>query len=131
MENREQEQPIMQSERAPRSYGTGAYEPARGTSCAQVQATDVTIEMIDLQRVRDHFVWSVFNTVYMNICCLGLLALSYSVESRDHKQRGDMRGAKKQASRSRSLNIATTVLSILTVIIIFTLFFNGILTLKP
>ncbi|KAE8606974.1 hypothetical protein XENTR_v10010951, partial [Xenopus tropicalis] len=94
-------------------------------------ATDVTIEMIDLQRVRDHFVWSVFNTVYMNICCLGLLALSYSVESRDHKQRGDMRGAKKQASRSRSLNIATTVLSILTVIIIFTLFFNGILTLKP
>uniref|UniRef100_A0A6I8S6K6 Uncharacterized protein n=1 Tax=Xenopus tropicalis TaxID=8364 RepID=A0A6I8S6K6_XENTR len=65
---------------SPRSYGTGAYEPARGTSCAQVQATDVTIEMIDLQRVRDHFVWSVFNTVYMNICCLGLLALSYSVE---------------------------------------------------
>nr|XP_014352941.1 PREDICTED: interferon-induced transmembrane protein 3-like [Latimeria chalumnae] len=30
---------------------------------------------------RDHLLWSIFNTIYMNFCCLGFLALVFSVKS--------------------------------------------------
>ncbi|KAE8606973.1 hypothetical protein XENTR_v10010950 [Xenopus tropicalis] len=117
MANREQEQPIMQSERAPRSYGTGGYEPVRGTTSPQVQATAVTIEIMDLQGERDHLVWSVFNTAYMNICCLGLLALVFSVKSRDRKILGDSNGAQSYGSSARAANIVASLLSIVAYII--------------
>lgn len=29
---------------------------------------------------RDYMIWSVFNTIYMNLCCLGFVALAYSVK---------------------------------------------------
>lgn len=29
---------------------------------------------------RDHLLWSVFSTVYLNLCCLGFLALVHSVK---------------------------------------------------
>uniref|UniRef100_A0A452FE70 Uncharacterized protein n=1 Tax=Capra hircus TaxID=9925 RepID=A0A452FE70_CAPHI len=35
--------------------------------------------------VPDHIVWSLFNTIFMNWCCLGFVAFAYSVESRDRK----------------------------------------------
>ena len=30
--------------------------------------------------VPDHIIWSLFNTVYMNWCCLGFVAFAYSVK---------------------------------------------------
>ena len=33
---------------------------------------------------RDHIVWSLFNTLFMNICCLGFVAFAYSVEVGGH-----------------------------------------------
>ena len=33
---------------------------------------------------RDHIVWSLFNTLFMNICCLGFVAFDYSVEVGGH-----------------------------------------------
>lgn len=29
---------------------------------------------------RDHLIWSIFNTIYMNFCCLGFVALAFSVK---------------------------------------------------
>lgn len=29
---------------------------------------------------RDHLLWSVFSTIYLNLCCLGFLALVHSVK---------------------------------------------------
>lgn len=29
---------------------------------------------------RDHLLWSVFSTLYLNLCCLGFLALAYSIK---------------------------------------------------
>lgn len=29
---------------------------------------------------RDHLIWSVFSALYLNLCCLGFLALAYSVK---------------------------------------------------
>ncbi|OCT83907.1 dispanin subfamily A member 2b isoform X4 [Xenopus laevis] len=80
------------------------------------QSTVITVED-DEPPVRDHLVWSIFNTVYMNFCCLGFLALVFSVKSRDRKNVGDKQGAMSYSSTARGLNIATTILFILTFII--------------
>nr|DBA17344.1 TPA: hypothetical protein GDO54_002809 [Pyxicephalus adspersus] len=86
-----------------------------------IQSTVVTI-MPEGPPVRDHFIWSLFNAMYMNFCCLGVLALVFSVKSRDRKVLGDKNGATSYGSTARSLNIAATVLSILFIIIAIVIF---------
>ncbi|KAF0876601.1 IFM1 protein, partial [Crocuta crocuta] len=61
----------------------------------------------------DHIVWSLFNTIFMNWCCLGFVAFAYSVKSRDRKMVGDMIGAQTYASTAKCLNIWALVLGIL------------------
>uniref|UniRef100_A0A8P0P9P7 Interferon-induced transmembrane protein 1 n=1 Tax=Canis lupus familiaris TaxID=9615 RepID=A0A8P0P9P7_CANLF len=63
--------------------------------------------------VPDHVVWSLFNTVFMNWCCLGFMAFSYSVKARDRKMAGDLTGAQSFASTARCLNIWALVLGLL------------------
>uniref|UniRef100_A0A8C6CMQ8 Interferon-induced transmembrane protein 1 n=1 Tax=Moschus moschiferus TaxID=68415 RepID=A0A8C6CMQ8_MOSMO len=72
--------------------------------------------VIDIQTEnpgRDHIVWSLFNTLFMNICCLGFVAFAYSVKSRDRKMVGDITGAQSYASTAKCLNIWALVLGIL------------------
>ncbi|XP_058382023.1 interferon-induced transmembrane protein 3-like [Diceros bicornis minor] len=63
--------------------------------------------------VPDHVVWSLFNTIFMNWCCLGFVAYAYSVKSRDRKMVGDMTGAQSYASTAKCLNIWALVLGII------------------
>ncbi|XP_053058653.1 interferon-induced transmembrane protein 1-like [Acinonyx jubatus] len=63
--------------------------------------------------VPDHIVWSLFNTIFMNWCCLGFVAFAYSVKSRDRKMVGDVIGAQTYASTAKCLNIWALVLGIL------------------
>lgn len=35
--------------------------------------------------VPNRAVWSLFNTLFLDICCLGFIACAYSVKSRDRK----------------------------------------------
>ena len=42
--------------------------------------------------VPNHVVWSLFNTLFMNSCCLGFIAVTYSMKSRDRKMVGDLTG---------------------------------------
>ncbi|XP_040264999.1 dispanin subfamily A member 2b-like [Bufo bufo] len=111
---------------APPRYESPSYEPLkeevefRSYPGQNVQSTVVTI-MPDGPPVRDHLIWSLFNTMYLNFCCLGLLALVFSVKSRDRKLYGDKNGAASYGSTARSLNIASTVLAILSVIILITI----------
>ncbi|XP_048401529.1 dispanin subfamily A member 2b-like [Stegostoma tigrinum] len=83
----------------------------------------------NVSSVRDHFLWSMFNFFYLNFCCLGSMALVFSVKSRDRKVVGDVEGAKNYGSTSRSLNIASTTLSILVIIIIIALLIGGIISI--
>ncbi|XP_012863904.1 interferon-induced transmembrane protein 3, partial [Echinops telfairi] len=62
--------------------------------------------------VPDHVVWSLFNTVFLNIFCLGFVAFAYSVKSRDRKMVGDMIGAQSYASTAKCLNICALVFSL-------------------
>nr|XP_012311490.1 interferon-induced transmembrane protein 1 isoform X1 [Aotus nancymaae]XP_021532680.1 interferon-induced transmembrane protein 1 isoform X1 [Aotus nancymaae] len=39
--------------------------------------------------VPDHIVWSLFNTLFMNWCCLGFIAFAYSVKGQEDGRRPD------------------------------------------
>ncbi|XP_008852668.1 interferon-induced transmembrane protein 3-like isoform X1 [Nannospalax galili] len=68
--------------------------------------------------IPDHVVWSLFNTLFMNFCCLGFIAYAYSVKSRDRKMVGDMTGAQAYASTAKCLNISALVLNIIMTIVV-------------
>ncbi|XP_045150020.1 germ cell-less protein-like 1 [Echinops telfairi] len=76
-------------------------------------------------RVPDHVVWSLFNALFLNCCCLGFVAYAYSVKSRDRKMVGDMIGAQSHASTAKYLNIFCTVLSLLGILIFVILLATG------
>nr|XP_005895186.1 PREDICTED: uncharacterized protein LOC102279167 [Bos mutus] len=73
---------------------------------------------------RDHIVWSLFNTLFMNICCLGFVAFAYSVEV-DQKMVGDITGAQSYASTAKCLNVWALVLGLLLTITFITVFGTG------
>uniref|UniRef100_A0A8C6SGM0 Uncharacterized protein n=1 Tax=Neogobius melanostomus TaxID=47308 RepID=A0A8C6SGM0_9GOBI len=66
---------------------------------------------------KDHFVWSLLSFIYCNPCCLGLVALIHSIKARDRKVLGDIEGAHNYASTARTLNIISTVLFCIYVVI--------------
>lgn len=70
---------------------------------------------------RDYVVWSLFNFVFLNCCCLGFLALFYSIRSRDHKIIGDVEKANHYGRKAKSMNTAALIMSIF--FIIFTITF--------
>ncbi|XP_029412671.1 interferon-induced transmembrane protein 3-like isoform X2 [Nannospalax galili] len=39
--------------------------------------------------IPDHVVWSLFNTLFMNFCCLGFIAYAYSVKGQEDGGRYD------------------------------------------
>ncbi|NXI02899.1 IFM1 protein, partial [Pachycephala philippinensis] len=67
---------------------------------------------------RDHLVWSLCTTLYGNFCCLGLMALVFSVKSRDRKVLGDYSGAQSYGSTAKWLNIVALVIHIIIAIIV-------------
>ncbi|XP_060119272.1 dispanin subfamily A member 2b-like [Heteronotia binoei] len=79
---------------------------------------------------RDFVVWSLFNFFFMNVCCLGFMALVFSFKSRDRKVIGDTDGAASYGKTAKSLNIAALLLNILIIILIIVLFASGVLALK-
>ncbi|XP_044116282.1 interferon-induced transmembrane protein 1-like, partial [Neovison vison] len=90
----------------------------------------VTTTVINIQTetpVRDHIVWSLFNTIFLNWCCLGFVAFAYSVKSRDRKMVGDVIGAQTYASTAKCLNICALVLGLLLTIVFIILFVTGAL----
>lgn len=45
----------------------------------------------DTTEVNDYYLWSIFNFVYLNFCCLGFIALAYSLKV-SRKNGGGARG---------------------------------------
>ncbi|XP_068168127.1 interferon-induced transmembrane protein 3-like [Antennarius striatus] len=62
------------------------------------------------EQPKDHVVWSIFNLVHFNPCCLGLVALIYSIRARDRKWVGDVEGARTYSKSARCYNIWATAL---------------------
>ncbi|KAM9220342.1 interferon-induced transmembrane protein 1-like [Dugong dugon] len=78
--------------------------------------TSTVINIRSETSVPDHVVWSLFNTLFLNCCCLGFVAFAYSVKSRDRKMVGDLTGAQSYASTAKCLNICALVFSLLLII---------------
>ncbi|NXX97940.1 IFM1 protein, partial [Centropus bengalensis] len=78
---------------------------------------------------RDHLAWSLCSALYANVCCLGFLALVFSIKSRDRKLLGDYSGALSYGSTAKYLNITTLVLNILLSILFVALLATGTIVL--
>ena len=94
-----------------------------GSPHISTSATATTINMPEIS-TPDHVVWSLFNTLFFNACCLGIIAYAYSVKSRNRKMVGDVIGAQAYASTAKCLNISSLIfsISILMVIICIIIF---------
>ena len=51
-----------------------------GAPQTQAPMTTTVINIPRETSVPDHIVWSLFNTIFMNWCCLGFVAFAYSVK---------------------------------------------------
>eukprot|EP00063_Salmo_salar_P004547 XP_013979382.1 PREDICTED: interferon-induced transmembrane protein 5-like isoform X1 [Salmo salar] len=53
----------------------------------------------------DYLVWSLCNTLYVNFCCLGFMALIYSIKARDQKTQGNLQLAQECSDKAKWYNI--------------------------
>ncbi|KAB1251292.1 Interferon-induced transmembrane protein 3 [Camelus dromedarius] len=51
-----------------------------GASQSPAPVTTTVINIRSETSVPDHIVWSLFNTLFLNVCCLGFVAFAYSVK---------------------------------------------------
>ncbi|NWR56478.1 IFM1 protein, partial [Bucorvus abyssinicus] len=72
---------------------------------------------------------SLCTALYGNICCLGFLALVFSVKSRDRKVLRDYSGALSYGSTAKYLNITALLLNIFFTVVIIALIASGTITL--
>ncbi|XP_023039206.1 interferon-induced transmembrane protein 1 [Piliocolobus tephrosceles] len=84
-----------------------------GTPHSAILPRSTVINIQSETSVPDHIVWSLFNTIFLNWCCLGFIAFAYSVKSRDRKMVGDVTGAQAYASTAKCLNISALIVGIL------------------
>ncbi|KAL0628417.1 Interferon-induced transmembrane protein 1 [Plecturocebus cupreus] len=99
-----------------------------GAAHSSMLPTSTVIHIQSEASVPDHVVWSLFNTLFMNWCCLGFIAFAYSVKSRDRKMVGDLTGAQAYASTAKCLNIWALILGILmTIAFILLLVFGSVM----
>ncbi|XP_021501915.1 interferon-induced transmembrane protein 1-like [Meriones unguiculatus] len=89
-----------------------------GPHISTTATTTTTVNMPVEVSEPDYVTWSMFNTLFMNFCCLGFIAYAYSVKSRDRKMAGDMTGAQSNASTAKWLNISALICSVLMAIVI-------------
>ncbi|CAH2326270.1 CTD small phosphatase [Pelobates cultripes] len=78
---------------------------------------------------RDHLLWSLCNTLYLNLFCLGFMALIYSVKARDQKVQGDEQTARRYGQKARCYNILATVWNVTLPVLLVALVVNASLDL--
>ncbi|XP_075905396.1 dispanin subfamily A member 2b-like [Nelusetta ayraudi] len=97
--------------------------PGQHSSGPLVQYTTVTMVA---EPPKDHVIWSLCCFVYCcNPCCLGLLAFIFSIKARDRKVLGDLQGARQHGSSACCLNVVSTVLVCLMLVLLIVMWVNG------
>ncbi|MGH0127208.1 UNVERIFIED_CONTAM: hypothetical protein FKN15_074543 [Acipenser sinensis] len=79
---------------------------------------------------KDHLLWSICNTLYMNFCCLGFLALIYSVKTRDQNVLGNVKAAHLYSHKAKWYNILASGWNIIIPLLIIVLIVTGIVHLS-
>ncbi|XP_022362626.1 interferon-induced transmembrane protein 5 [Enhydra lutris kenyoni] len=93
----------------------------------------VTTTVINIQTetpVPDHIVWSLFNTIFLNWCCLGFVAFAYSVKARDQKVAGDLEAARRLGSKAKCYNILAMMWALVPPLLLLALVVTGALHLS-
>ncbi|XP_028646956.1 dispanin subfamily A member 2b-like [Erpetoichthys calabaricus] len=74
--------------------------------------TPVTVVQIDEDPilVKDHVLWSLCSFYFMNCFCLGLIALWYSIRSRDQKVAKNLQLARMYGDKAKRFNIIALVI---------------------
>ncbi|XP_051823136.1 interferon-induced transmembrane protein 1-like isoform X2 [Antechinus flavipes] len=116
--NTNQAVPLGQLNRAfsPPNYELLSEEPGLRAPGQDPASTIISVHSYE-PPPKDFFVWSVFNTLYMNFCCLGFMALVFSVKARDRKLVGDLHAAQSYGSTAKCLNICALTFSLLLVLV--------------
>ncbi|XP_006008252.1 interferon-induced transmembrane protein 5 [Latimeria chalumnae] len=90
-------------------------------------AASTAVNMGQLEPLpRDHLLWSIFNTIYMNFCCLGFVALVFSVKARDEKVADNLEGAYYYGLKARWYNILAMCCNILVPMLVIALIITGV-----
>ncbi|XP_075905391.1 dispanin subfamily A member 2b-like [Nelusetta ayraudi] len=97
--------------------GVQGYPQQPGGAAAPPLVQYTTVNMV-AEPPKDHIIWSLCCFVYSNPCCLGLVALIFSIKARDRKMLGDLQGAQHYGSTARTINIASTGLVCFIVVIV-------------
>ncbi|XP_067396537.1 dispanin subfamily A member 2b-like [Emydura macquarii macquarii] len=88
------------------------------------------VQSVTAEQPRDFVLWSLFNTFFCNLCCLGFLALAFSFKARDRKVVGDTNGAGSYGRTAKWLNITVLTLSLLIVVLFIILLATGIVAVS-
>uniref|UniRef100_A0A8D0GWQ6 Interferon induced transmembrane protein 5 n=1 Tax=Sphenodon punctatus TaxID=8508 RepID=A0A8D0GWQ6_SPHPU len=112
------------------SYPREDYLPMTSQSHKQQDPSPTIITLGPPVVPRDHMIWSVFNTIYMNLCCLGFVVLVYSVKARDQKVTGDLEAARRFGSKAKCYNILATVWNVALPLMLIALAITGVLHLS-
>uniref|UniRef100_A0A8C7AFG4 Interferon induced transmembrane protein 5 n=1 Tax=Neovison vison TaxID=452646 RepID=A0A8C7AFG4_NEOVI len=75
--------------------------------------------------VPDHIVWSLFNTIFLNWCCL-----AFSVRARDQKVAGDLEAARRLGSKAKCYNILAVMWALVPPLLLLALVVTGALHLS-
>ncbi|XP_072277817.1 interferon-induced transmembrane protein 10 [Pyxicephalus adspersus] len=105
----------LEREKKKCKYAPGAVSVATVKSGHPITVIEISPETTE---VNDYYLWSIFNFVYLNFCCLGFIALAYSLKVRDKKLLNDLSGAVEDAKTARLFNITSSALATLTIIIV-------------
>ncbi|XP_056384410.1 interferon-induced transmembrane protein 10-like isoform X2 [Hyla sarda] len=100
------------------------------SSATQVQRIRIHRSSCLQKPPRDHLLWSLCNTVYLNLFCLGFMALVYSVKARDQKVHGNELAARRYGRKARCYNILATIWNIALPAFILALVITGIVHLS-
>uniref|UniRef100_G3W1M5 Interferon induced transmembrane protein 3 n=1 Tax=Sarcophilus harrisii TaxID=9305 RepID=G3W1M5_SARHA len=129
--NTNQAVPLGQFNRAfsPPNYELLSEEPGLRPPGQDPASTIISVHSSE-PPLKDFFVWSVFNTLYMNFCCLGFMALVFSVKARDRKLVGDLNAAQSYGSTAKCLNICALIFSLLLVTLVIILVATGVIIIR-
>ncbi|XP_029290363.1 dispanin subfamily A member 2b-like [Cottoperca gobio] len=101
----------------------GRYDGTPGQPGGSTTAQYTTVN-ISTEPPKDHIIWSLSNFVFVNVFCLGLVALIFSIKL-DRKVAGDLEGARRHGSTAKYLNISATVLTS-TIVLIYIIIITSI-----
>jgi hypothetical protein len=77
------------------------YLPQQHHQQQQQQQSKVQIQIGTREDIKDHLLWSFFNTIFC-CCCCGVVGLFFSIRTRDMKNSHDFESANKYSKKSRS-----------------------------